>query len=73
MNIAVQLSTTMHSTFFGSVGPRSPEVEMSQDLPQVQVEADERVAQLERQLAQKELAFAALEQESLLNDFIRFC
>jgi len=29
----------------------------------LQVEADERVAQLERQLAQKELALAALEQE----------
>ncbi len=34
----------------------------------IQVEADERVAQLERQLAQKEIAFAALEQESLPND-----
>ena len=52
------------------MGPRSPK---SQDVPRyapnlrriIQVEADERVAQLERQLAQKEIAFAALEQESL--------
>ena len=53
------------------LGPRSPKSqEMSQDVPlfsscRIQVEADERVAQLERQLAQKEIAFAALEQESL--------
>lgn len=50
------------------MGPRSPK---RQDVPRyapsrrIQVEADERVAQLERQLAQKEIAFAALEQESL--------